>query len=203
MGLTGCGSESAKRRSANAHTLLRLKPGDYLSTAYIAELKSTRSAFAANKTGHLTEIKVLRSGSRLSLLPGFNFHESGTGFVVNNKGQLVEAESGGTNTQKPIAELLDENTLWFGEKNSKTATYTFVGDSASYVAQVMIVGIYHDARGRAYEFKHDGAAIFPDRTFKYDIGLDHVGVSSDYYMQNGRFCAIRRKGKDFADLCNV
>ncbi len=173
---------------------MQLQAGDYLSNAYIDELTSTRSALAADKTGTLTSVSVTQSGSSISIIPGFNFHEAGDEFLVGHDGSLSAASPNPYNTHNLYAEAINGKTLRFGYEDIAPATFVLVKDEYAYVARIMIVGKYHDARGRIYEFTEDGRAIFPERTFKYDVGLDHVLNPYDYYSENGKTWAFLRKG---------
>jgi hypothetical protein len=47
---------------------------------------------------------------------------------------------------------------------------------------MVLAGRYVDDRGRNYLFGKDGWAIFPDRKFKYEVGIDHVLSGYDYFM---------------------
>ena len=61
----------------------------------------------------------------------------------------------------------------------------FVKDAAACVAGIILTGHYKDRRGLDYEFREDGYAVFPDRKFQFEIGMDHVLTSFDYFMQMG------------------
>lgn len=191
--VSGCGHP--KSRSTNSAALLQLQAGDYLSSAYIAELTRTRSALAAGETGTLTSVSVTRTGSKISIIPGFNFHEAGEEFMVAEDGS-ISVDPNVTHTRKVSAEALNDHTLKFGYEDIPPASFALVKDEYAYVARIMIVGKYHDARGRIYEFADDGRAIFPERTFKYDIGLDHVLNPYDYYTESGKTWAFKRNNKE-------
>lgn len=169
--------------------------GDYLASAYVDALKNTRSALAADKTGQMTEVSVTRKGSNVALIPGFNFHEAGEEFAVGKDG-AISVDTKIFPNQKVSAEAVSDRILRFGYEDIAPANYVFVKDKYAFVAKIMIVGQYRDARGRTYEFKDDGWAVFPDRKFKYEIGLDHVLNNYDYYMENRNIWALRRNGKE-------
>ena len=63
-------------------------------------------------------------------------------------------------------------TLPPGER--KRDILTFVGDAIAYVAAEALVGTYTDDRGRSYVFGNDGWVVFPDRKFRYAVGVYHV-----------------------------
>jgi hypothetical protein len=82
--------------------------------------------------------------------------------------------------------VLDDRTVRFGYGAFKPVTYAYVKDAAAYVAKAVLVGRYKDEHGRIYEFREDGWAVFPDRRFEFEIGLDHVLDSYDYFMDAGQ-----------------
>jgi hypothetical protein len=175
-----------------------MQEGDYLSRAYLNSLKSTRSPLEADKAGSLTMLRIARRNAQVSITPGFNFHESGDQYFVGTNGSVLPAKPDPYNTRNLYVAGVSDGTLKFGLDDSSPADYVFVGEEYAYVAQIVIAGKYHDSRNRSYEFTADGRAVFPERSFKYEIGLDHVLNPYDYYMENGRALpwAFKRTGKE-------
>lgn len=188
----GTGTESSQRT-------VQLSEGEYLSSAYIEALKSTRSPLAAGKTGELSSISVQRDGKRFLLMPGYNFHEGDIEFAFQNDGSISPASPKDTwseYTRNLSASVLDDRTLRFGLGDDKPATYIFVKSATDYVSRIVLAGKYRDGRGRIYEFTEDGWAVFPDRKFRFEIGLDHVLDPFDYFMDGSKMWAFKRKGAE-------
>lgn len=90
--------------------------------------------------------------------------------------------------------MVDDHTFTFGFDEFKPVTYVFVKDATDYISRAVLVGKDQDKQGRAYEFKGDGWAIFPDRKFKFEIGTDPVFNGYDYFKENTRTWAFKWNG---------
>jgi hypothetical protein len=199
VSLSGCTTTNRGVSPESSQLSVRLSEGEYLSSAYIDALKSTRSPLEAGKTGELNRISVQRNGKRLLLTPGYNFHEAGVEFAFQNNGSLSPAspkDAWSENTRNLSATAVDERTLRFGLGDDKPATYIFVKSATDYVSRVVLAGKYRDRQGRVYEFTQDGWAIFPDRKFRFEIGLDHVLDDFDYFLDGTKMWAFKRKGAE-------
>jgi len=195
----GCSNPKRGAAPAPSEPSVHLSEGEYLSSTYIDALKRMRSPLEAGKTGQLNHIFVRREGKRLLLTPGYNFHESGVEYTFQSDGSLSPVspeEAGSENTRNLSANVVDDHTLRFGLGDDKPTTYIFVKSASDYVSRVVLAGKYRDSRGRVYEFTEDGRAIFPDRKFKFEIGLDHVMDAFDYFMDGAKMWAFKRKGAE-------
>lgn len=200
VALLGCSTTNRGRSPESSQLSVHLSEGDYLSSAYIDALKSTRSPLEAGKTGQLNSIPVQRDGKRLLLTPHYNFHEGGVQFAFQNNGSLSPASPEYAWSEEDAKHLsaivVDEHTLRFGLGDDKPATYIFVKSANAYVSRVVLAGKYRDSHGRVYEFTKDGWAVFPDRKFRFEIGLDHVLDDFDYFMDGTKTWAFKRKGAE-------
>jgi hypothetical protein len=164
-----------------------LREGDYLSAPYIDQLKRTRSPLAAGAQYGAHQFIVRKNGNLLELEPIFNFHEGGDPFTLRSDGSLVLPES--AYVSNVTISVSDEGSFRIGFSSGnltfKPTDYVFVRDATAYVAGIVLTGQYKDHRGLNYEFREDGYAVFSDRKFKFEIGLDHVLDNFDYFMEMG------------------
>jgi hypothetical protein len=178
----------------SAQALVQLADGDYLSSAYIDTLKSTRSPLKAGEAAQINLVVVRHKGNKLLLEPILNFHEGGIVFAMNKNGSMSAVESGGLDISNLSASVVDARSFRFGFGEFKPTTYVFVKNVTEYISQAVLVGKYHDQQGRIYEFREDGWAIFPDRKFRFETGVDHVLTDFDYFMDSGKVWAFKRNG---------
>ena len=162
---------------------MTLREGEYLSTNYIDQLKKTRSPLAAGAQYGAHLFVVRTKGELLQLEAIFNFHEGGDIFMLRSDGSIVQPRSDLT------ISVLDESSFRIGFDSGgqtfKPTDYVFVRDAAAYVAGIILTGHYKDRHGLNYEFREDGYAVFPERKFPVEIGMDHVLTNFDYFMQMG------------------
>jgi hypothetical protein len=193
--LLGCNSRTPEIPPSSSQPFMRLSEGEYLSNVYIDALKSTRSAYKAGKTGQINNVILHRKGTTVSLEPIVNFHEGGTEFAIRRDGSVSSVEAATEYIRNPTVHVLDDHTFMFGFGEFQPATYVFVNDAIDYVSRAVLVGKYKDKQGRAYEFRGDGWAVFPDRKFKFEIGVDHVLNDYDYFMEDKKKTwAFKRSG---------
>lgn len=166
---------------------VNLQEGDYLSTAYIDQLKKTRSPLAAGSQHGVHQFMVRKTGSVVQLEPIFNFHEGGEIFALRPDGSLARPDS--RYVSNLTVSVLDGNSFRIGFDSAgesfKPADYVFVRDAAAYVARIILTGRYKDRHGLNYEFREDGYAVLPDCQFRFEIGMDHVLTPFDYVMEMG------------------
>jgi hypothetical protein len=182
--LLGCNKTRSDKQSRRKN--LTLLEGEYLSTTYIDELKATRSPLKAGSADRIDLIVVRRTDSGFQLDTVFNFHEGGDEFVIDSNGLVSPIGAGGTEVANLTATVLDDHTFQLGYASFKPANYVFVKNAGEYVSKAALVGRYKDRHGRGYEFTEDGWAVFPDRKFRFEVGLDHVfGRDFDYFDEKG------------------
>jgi hypothetical protein len=179
----GCNKANRQPPPDSSHSAVHLVEGEYLSSDYIDELRKTRSPLNAGSSYGMELVRVRRDGTKFVLEPIINFHEGDSGFAINQDGSVAPLpEPRVTDISNVTATVLDDHTIRFGYGSFKPATYVCVKDAAVYVSGVVLVGRYKDEQGLRYDFQADGWAVFPDRKFEYEIGLDHVLDGFDYFM---------------------
>lgn len=177
--LVGCDQTRGSTQSPHWNLL----EGEYLSTTYVDELKKTHSPLKAGSGNRIDLVVVERTDHGFQLDPIFNFHEGGYKYLINSNGSVSPAGTGGAEITNLTAILLDDHTFQFGVDSFSPAHYVFVKKAVEYVSKAVLVGRYKDRYGRGYEFRDDGWAVFPDRKFQFEIGLDHVGEGFDYFLE--------------------
>ena len=192
VSLFACTTRERVTDPKGSQPLVRLSEGDYLSSTYVETLKRTRSPFEAGKTGRINRVVVHRKGSKLLLEPIFSFHESGVVFAIHDDGAASCLESCGEDTRNLTASVVDELTFRLGFGELEPVTYVFVNNASEYVSRAALVGKYYDRQRRTYEFSQDGWAVFPDRRFRFEIGVDHVLNGFDYFMDSTTMWAFKR-----------
>ncbi len=184
--VVGCKTKNRQLPSRSPYSSVQPLEGDYLSAEYVQEVTRTRSPLKAEgMIGGLKLVQVRRDGNRIRLGPVINFHEGDLRFVVNSDGSITP-EPRGTDVSNVIATVLDDHTIRFGYGEFKPTNYFYVKEAGAYLSKAVLVGNYKDEQGRGYEFREDGWAIFPDRKFEFEIGLDHVLEDYDYFMDAGQ-----------------
>jgi hypothetical protein len=179
----GCNSRNRQAHTDSSQTLVQLLEGEYLSADYIEELKKTRSPLKASRGG-MELVQVRRDGTKFVLDPIVNFHEGDSEFVITQDGSFAASQE--PNVSNVSATVLNDHTIRFGYGELKPATYTYVKDATAYASNAVLVGKYKDEHGRRYDFQEDGWAVFPDRRFQFEVGLDHVFDSYDYFLDAGK-----------------
>ncbi|HEX7289005.1 MAG TPA: hypothetical protein VF532_22660 [Candidatus Angelobacter sp.] len=186
----GC-SKGTDRANESGRTSVTLREGDYLSSAYIDQVKKTRSPLLAGSQYGPHLVTVNRHGNLLHLDPIYNFHEGGATFVLHPDGSITVPEPNSPYISNLAISLLSQDSFRLGFNDvgahaSFKTDYVFVQDADAYIAKIVLVGTYKDRHGLNYEFGEDGWAVFPDRKFKFEIGTDHVLTGFDYFMDKGQ-----------------
>jgi hypothetical protein len=185
----GCSKGTVDRANEPGRTSVTLREGDYLSRAYIDQVKKTRSPLLAGSQYGPHLVTVNRHGNLLHLEPIYNFHEGGETFVLHPDGSITTPEP---NYISNIAiSVLSQDSFRLGFDDvaahaSFKTDYVFVQNADAYIAKIVLVGTYKDRHGLSYEFGEDGWAVFPDRKFKFEIGTDHVLTGFDYFMDKSQ-----------------
>ena len=145
--------------------------GDYLSVEYIDILRETRSPLAATERSDGRQYifeEMLNNEPSFTIMGGF--HQGLGGLGINAKGEL----SPGIHGIKFVGSKIlndKEFMLMFADKN---LLYRYVGNLDKFIASQTVVGKYKSDTGTLYTFTEDGAAIFPGKTFKYEVFSDYV-----------------------------
>jgi hypothetical protein len=137
---------------------------------------------------------VNRHENLFNLEPIYNFHEGGDPFILHPDGSVTIDERDSPYISNLSISVLSQDSFRLGfddphdpHTSLKPTDYVFVQKAEAYIGKIVLVGKYKDRRGRSYEFGEDGWAVFPDRKFKFEIGLDHVwGTHLDYFFDEGQ-----------------
>jgi hypothetical protein len=189
----GCSKGTAGRANEPGRTSVTLREGEYLSSAYIDQVKKTRSPLLAGSKYGLYVVIVNRQGNLLNLEPIYNFHEGGSPFVLHPDGSVTIDERDSPYISNLSISVLSQDSFRLGfddpydpHTSLKPTDYVFVQKAEAYIAKIVLVGTYKDRHGLSYEFREDGWAVFPDRKFKFEIGTDHVLTGFDYFLDEGQ-----------------
>jgi len=179
-----------------SETRCPLQAGTYLSRTYIDILRKTRSPFKADiQTVKQNNVAtVWHRPTRCEITPE-TFHEGGLIYVVKSNRILTPtAKSYPAPTHFRVV-THESFELAFDKTNP--IVYEYVKNLEAFVASIALAGRYVDTNGRIYAFHSDGTARFPDRQFKFTVGLDHVLTRFDYFIETGTISATipyRREG---------
>lgn len=160
----------------------RLKIGDYLRTDYLEKLDATHSPLQASVPDTAQLIQVLGESDGLHLVTVFNFHDGGAAFLLAEDGSFSGIDE--LVPTHPDLNILTDHSFRLKFDEFPAATYQFADNAKSFVAGKTLAGMYKDQAGQVYVFRPDGWAIFPDRKFKYEVGLDHVFTHYDYFRDS-------------------
>jgi len=85
--------------------------------------------------------------------------------------------------KSPINEIEWIFTPEYGNPNGEKLRIPFVRIEPNineFVNRILIAGQYTDEQGRRFIFKESGEAVWPDKSFKYKVGLDRIFTKCDY-----------------------
>jgi hypothetical protein len=166
-----------------------LEAGTYLSQDYVNVLKMSKSPYRADTEAKYTyKLVTVRYDQGKCYVTPETFHEGGLDYFLAPDNSLRPSDPSYPRPAHFKINSAKSFELGFGSEQS--VRYESVGNVASYVAALALVGRYTDSAGRVYQFHSDGRAIFPDREFKYEIGLDHVLTPFDYFYEAGKINAV-------------
>ncbi len=190
--------------AGRSRTFFRILAGDYLRKDYLDTLVKTRSPFrsVASDTPQLVSVAI--ENGRPVLNTVFNFHEGGPEFLTRPDGSIAVKPGYGLKVANPTFIAIDAQHFRLGFDDFAPEVYSFVGNSGRYVADLVLAGEYVDQHSRHYVFAKDGNATFPDRKFRYSVGMDHILNGFDYFQDDTakKTYGFRRKG-DILDITHT
>jgi len=88
--------------------------------------------------------------------------------------------------------------IWIGRFQPRTSTITqsfsrLTDSIQHYCNKVIIAGQYLDSLNRPYTFTADGQAIWPNKRFRYEFGLDFIFGDPDYLINFSEFDSTQRR----------
>ena len=185
------GSAGAQTKNVALDDLL----GDWLNRDYVEALKKTRSPLESLKMRY-SAMTFTKKARWYEWMVVVNFHEAGrfnnidglhhSGTADNytlefNKNQYGRTIPENDRIVYPDGSL--DALAWLSIIDGKEQRIQFVRvkpTMEAYVNQVVLAGEYTDTTGRKIVFTDNCKAIWPDETFTYVLGLDHVLTKCDY-----------------------
>ena len=123
-------------------------------------------------------------GNQETITTIFNFHEGGPEFSINSRSSLSVVETAGFDVSNLVFQIDNEKKFSISFEKYKLHNFLYVKDSTAFISKKLLAGIYKDSLGYRYIFNDTGEAIFPNSKFNYTIGLDHIEIRSDYFIDN-------------------
>ncbi len=186
--------------------------GEWLNKQYVEELNRTKSpvkAYDIDRNTNYTAFYIVKKDSAyLNWDQSWGYHEGAslriTGLQLTSEPNTYkityhEYQTHGRRTDndrffihdnKPVNEIVWIFYPRYGSKKEEQRI-TFVRIEPSieeFINIVVIAGRYTDEKGRKFEFKQSGHAIWPNKSFKYVVELDR-------YWTNGKFDAFNVLGE--------
>ncbi len=167
--------------------------GSWTRQKYIATVRSTRSPFAESP-----ETVILKDDK----FSWTNYHEGAWRKIVRIEEDKVKGVYRlmlGPWEKDPLgAELFEAPFKIATNRNGKIETITFLTDAVVHykqepfinvsmpleqlIAEIVLIGAYKDQKGQSYVFDKSGMAIWPGLSFSYEVALDHIEASCDYFL---------------------
>jgi hypothetical protein len=184
----------ASTLSLMAQSPIRLRSGEYLRMDYFEKLKKHRSTFLAggkDGVGGTLSAKVEDKLNFQSISFSDNFHETDMDRVIDMQNNALRMDDPKIDAVR--LKMLSENEFEIVEPKSRLAKFRFVDSIDRTAISHTIAGKYVDSTGALYEFRSDGTAVFPNRSFHFEVGLDHVMDRYDYIIFKGGSWAFQFK----------
>ncbi|GLH75090.1 hypothetical protein GETHLI_35930 [Geothrix limicola] len=170
-----------------------LKPGLYLSNAYIEMLKKTRSPYWCCKHDQAPQIQLEVSNTKTNIWFCWGFHESDTAQVLNQDGSTTRLDGVAKTDRLRIAPS-DPTSFSVLSPRNATGQYSWVNSEEQFFRTYTVAGNYQDSYGRSYVFGVDGKGVFPNRTFTYSVGHEFVEVFFDCMYVEGATWGFESEG---------
>ncbi len=112
----------------------------------------------------------------------YNFHEGSPEFKLDSNGTLSIGIDAGAHFDNLALYLISKDTIFLGF-NNYGQTFTHIGSLDHFLRKEVLSGTYKGTDDKVYIFDEYGKALFPDRTFRYLVGCDHVAYYNfDYFI---------------------
>jgi hypothetical protein len=160
-------------------------PGAYLLEPYAKALLSVRDHVAAASRIHDERpiaAFVAEQADYKTLQLIFHFHEAMTLVRLYPDGRR-EPNPEASEAAPASVTMPSRCAVKIDYKKFGPLDYRYVGPSAErFISDVMFAGVYTDQTGGRWQI-HNGIAITPTQSFRYDFGIDLVGDAG--YWKNG------------------
>jgi hypothetical protein len=167
--------------------------GSWTRQKYVEAVRSTRSPFAESPE------TVTIKDDKFSWT---NYHEGAWRKIVRIEEDKVKGVYrlvlGPWEKDPPGTELIEAPFKTAINRNGKIETMTFLTDAAVHykqepflnvsepleqlIARIVLTGAYRDQQGQSYVFDKSGIAIWPGSSFSYEVALDHIEATCDYFL---------------------
>lgn len=107
---------------------------------------------------------------------------------------------GGWEIESPSSEITEVPFKLVKNQNGKVQAIAFLDASVvtnkqepfvnislpleQVVAELVLVGTYKDEKGQTYSFNKSGTAQWPSQSFSYEVALDSMEASCDFFQAN-------------------
>ncbi|MFC1693936.1 hypothetical protein ACFL1R_10565 [Candidatus Latescibacterota bacterium] len=179
--------------------------GEWLNKKYIETLQLTKSPIKAVDGIYYTSFTIFKENNSYRWGQNYNFHE---GIIFNiiellptfepHNYQIVyepiyEREPVDRETycdtlyisgDKPFNEMEWIFTQIHGIPKGEKLRIPFVRVEPNideYVNRIVLAGTYTDKQGRTFVFSKSEEAQWPDKSFRYKVGLDYIFESCDFF----------------------
>jgi hypothetical protein len=181
--------------STCSHVSLSLKDieGRWTRQQYVETVRSTHSPFAGSP--ETVEIENAK-------FTWINYHEGFWRKIVSIKKDTTKGiyrlVLGEPEKDPPGSELIDVPFRPVINRDGKVEAMTFLNDAAVFskqelfvrisipleqlIGQIVLAGSYRDETGKSYVFDKSGKAIWPGRSFTYQVALDSSEAHCDYFL---------------------
>ncbi|MBT4483397.1 MAG: hypothetical protein HOC71_06940 [Candidatus Latescibacteria bacterium] len=184
--------------------------GDWLNKNYIEILKATKSPRKSAGGIYNTFFSISKEDNSYKWLQIYNFHE-GIKFQIiklppTSEPHTYQMVYEPIYSREPVERETYINTLYIpgdkpfneiawilnprhGSKEGQGTKFIRVEPNINeFVNRIVIAGHYTNEHGQSFVFKETGEAVWPDKSFKYEVGLDS-------YWTNSKFDAFKVLGE--------
>jgi hypothetical protein len=190
------------------------KDTEWLNADYLKTLKETKSTFKASKDIYYSAMIFKLNQKTVEWMQCYNFHE-GLGYIIEYFGKNGEVYYPVFSPEQWSAYVTKENTFVFSGNPVDKIEWSFVEiynnpgeqkhltfvraepDIKTIINSLTIAGNYKDNKGLRYSFSEDGKAVWPDRSFDYEVIPDNVLTNYDYFMTSAMIEKNRHETKGF------
>ena len=177
----------------------------WLNCEYVETLKTTRSPMKAAQDIYYVSINFKKSDTNIEWEQIYNFHEGlklpldgfkkmvdDSYMPVLNKSE-VDYYSVKDDRLVFTGNPIDKIEWNFKDKNTNPGelkNLKFVRaepNVETFINRYAIAGKYKDEQGHIYTFSEEGKAVWPDKTFDYETGLDFILTKFDYFFNESEY----------------
>ena len=190
--------------------------GEWLNKLYIETLQLTKSPRKAVNGIHYTSIQIFKENDSYRLIEVYEFH---TGYPCKIVSLLPTSKPSSyqilceviytrqvsnpdtfitsfvIQPGKSVKEI-DWNCIKYGisDSNELHIPFQYVEPNINeYVNRIVLAGNYTDKQGQTFVFSESCEAQWPDKSFRYTVGLDYIYPKCDYFYITDKRDENKRK----------